>query len=437
MADLLALKRRVVLAPQDPDARFELAEALFLAKDLDRARTQLERCLDSCPAHPNALRLFARVLRGQGEPAASRRALQRLVDSAPSDAGPRESLAEAYLADDRLDDALLWLLEANRLPPPSPQRALRCAELAAGTRRPALARAVLERALEAWPEDAGLGAARRALLAGLGVEDAFDLLASLEPGDPLAGAREALLREDLGAARRALVEGAADPRPELHLLRGELLLLSGEPDRAARSFEAARAASRRALACGALAGAVRSGTVRRMGVLGWSVHGGAVSPLEAVAVPGRGELHFSGNVRGSGLDAGRVAHSFLKAHGEALGVARATRERDLHLNFTDAELGKEGLSSGLALSLAGLCAYRGARLRPRLAATGALTLSGEVQRVDGIHEKLVAAFLDGVRRVLLPRGNRADAEALPAPVRAGLELRHVASFEDALPHAVG
>ncbi|MHB8877168.1 MAG: S16 family serine protease, partial [Myxococcaceae bacterium] len=188
--------------------------------------------------------------------------------------------------------------------------------------------------------------------------------------------------------------------------------------------------------CGGLAARVRQGHYRRIGALGWTPVGGLVSPLEAVAVQGRGELFFSGNVKGTGLDAGRVSYHCLKAKAQALGIEAAVRERDLHLNFTDSDWGKDGLSSGLALALAGLAAFSGRRVRARLGATGVLTLSGEVQQVGGIHEKLTAAHLDGIRRVLLPRANRADAERLPSRVRRELELVFVASLDDALAPAL-
>ena len=101
-------------------------------------------------------------------------------------------------------------------------------------------------------------------------------------------------------------------------------------------------------------------------------------------------------------------------------------------NFTDAEIHKEGGSAGMALALAGASAYLGRALRPRLGATGAITLHGDVQRVDGIHEKLVASYLTGLTRVLLPRGNVRDAQHLPAEVREQVELIPVDTVADAM-----
>ena len=52
--------------------------------------------------------------------------------------------------------------------------------------------------------------------------------------------------------------------------------------------------------------------VGKIGVLGWTPSGGAVSPLEAVAVVGHGQLIISSNVGQVGREAGKVAISCLK-----------------------------------------------------------------------------------------------------------------------------
>jgi ATP-dependent Lon protease len=52
--------------------------------------------------------------------------------------------------------------------------------------------------------------------------------------------------------------------------------------------------------------------------------------------------------------------------------------------------------------------------------------------VAGVHEKLVASYLAGLTRVLLPRGNLRDAQQLPAVVRERVELVHVDTVADAL-----
>jgi ATP-dependent Lon protease len=72
-----------------------------------------------------------------------------------------------------------------------------------------------------------------------------------------------------------------------------------------------------------------------------------------------------------------------------------------------------------------------------LAATGELTLHGEVKAVGGVHEKVVAARLAGCRTVLVPRRNGADVDELPPEVRARVAVVLVDSAAEALAHALG
>jgi ATP-dependent Lon protease len=176
--------------------------------------------------------------------------------------------------------------------------------------------------------------------------------------------------------------------------------------------------------------------VGRIGVLGWTPKGGAVSPLEAVAVVGKGELIFSGNVGPTGREAAMVAFSCLKARARDLAIHELVVSYDLHMHFTDTEFGKDGPSSGLALVLAGVSAYTQKALRPRIAATGEITIHGEVKPVGGVYEKVVAAHLSGIRTVLLPRRNLREGRDLPDEVASKMELIYVDSVAEAIQRAL-
>lgn len=221
---------------------------------------------------------------------------------------------------------------------------------------------------------------------------------------------------------------------------GDVHAMLGETERAARLYRRAAEKDPSGGAPDKLAALalppVEVPTVGRIGVLGWHPTGGAVSPLEAVAVPGKGELILSGNLGAVAREAAQVAFSVLKTRAHELGIDGLVTGFDLHLHFTDTAIGKDGPSAGLALLLAGVSAYTQRPLKPRLAATGELTLHGQVHKVGGIHEKLVAARLAGIRTVILPKHNLQDARALPEAVTVALELVFVDSVADAIQKAL-
>lgn len=249
------------------------------------------------------------------------------------------------------------------------------------------------------------------------------------------------------AAEIALYEG--DAKEAQRLARGgaqadedaESLEIVGDAARTLGELDAADAAYLAAKKHGAPGAHTKLDELRarrsthgagRVLVLGWNPFGGAGSPVEAVAIPGKGELVVTGNVTRLGKEAGTVAHGFLRARATALGLGTKPTTHDLHLHYEDAATQKTGLSSGLALALAGWSAYTGVALPKGLATTGSLTLLGAVQPIDGLREKLSAAVLAECPLVLYPRRNRPQMEAVPRFVRDRQAVRAVETFDEAL-----
>src|SRR3989442_1379235 len=79
---------------------------------------------------------------------------------------------------------------------------------------------------------------------------------------------------------------------------------------------------------------------------------------------------------------------------------------------------KDGPSAGVTMTTALVSLLTGRRVRPGLAMTGEVSLSGRVLPVGGIKEKILAAHRAGIRTVLLPRRNEKNLlEDVPARVR--------------------
>jgi ATP-dependent Lon protease len=528
------LKREVVLRPQDAQARYAFAEALFAETQYAGAVKQLEKALSLDPEHGNARRLLARSLERDGRGAEALKALEDLARRDPGDLSTRDELMEMLLSMGRIDDALLHAEEAAKIAPNDPKRFVTVGELCRQKMLWDRARGAFETAHRLAPADPSIGDLLRELYLELGDEAASERMAGARGRSYfVAQAKQALANHRLRAAivgaldevARALESGdvagakraLSRSTPEEHasasyeFLHGELLLIEGDLERAESAFRTCiERAPELGVAWNRLGDLMQSrGKLReavpfykkavlltpddsnayedlgdlyatlgdaeqarkmyqaaekrdpssraadkarsldapapkqsdepqigRIGVLGWTPRGGAVSPLEAVAVVGKGELIFSGNVGPTGREAGLVAFSCLKARAHELAIDELVVRHDLHLHFTDTEFGKDGPSSGLALVLAGISAYTRRALKPRLAATGEITIHGEVKPVGGIHEKVVAAHLAGIRTVLMPRRNLREGRELPDEVAARMELIYVDSVAEAIAKAL-
>jgi len=64
--------------------------------------------------------------------------------------------------------------------------------------------------------------------------------------------------------------------------------------------------------------------------------------------------------------------------------------------------------------------------------TGEVTLTGLVLPIGGVKEKVLAARRAGIKRVILPQGNKKDLRELPDHVRQEMQFHFVERVEDVL-----
>ena len=97
---------------------------------------------------------------------------------------------------------------------------------------------------------------------------------------------------------------------------------------------------------------------------------------------------------------------------------------------------KDGPSAGVAMFMALVSLMSDRTIRSDTAMTGEISLRGLVLPVGGIKEKVVAAALAGIRRVMLPARNRRDFEDIPEDVRRDLEFVWLERVEEAVAAAL-
>ena len=68
--------------------------------------------------------------------------------------------------------------------------------------------------------------------------------------------------------------------------------------------------------------------------------------------------------------------------------------------------------------------------------TGEITLRGRVLPIGGLKEKLLAAKIAGIRKVLVPEKNKPDVEEIQAEIKDGLEIVFVSHMKEVLEHAL-
>jgi ATP-dependent Lon protease len=168
--------------------------------------------------------------------------------------------------------------------------------------------------------------------------------------------------------------------------------------------------------------------------LSWTAAGGEVLYIEATQMWGAKGLALTGQLGDVMKESAQTALAWVRAHARQLGIEDSFFERvDLHLHVPEGAIPKDGPSAGITLVTALASLLTGRPVRPRVAMTGEMTLTGRVLPVGGIKEKVLAAHRLGIKEVILPKRNeKAIKEDIPENVRNDLKLHMVSSIEEVL-----
>ena len=171
--------------------------------------------------------------------------------------------------------------------------------------------------------------------------------------------------------------------------------------------------------------------------LAWTPVGGEVLYVEALRMPGCGQLILSGQLGEVMKESARAAMSYLQANGKALGVGDKPLDGwDVHIHVPAGGTPKDGPSAGVTLFTALVSLLTDVPVRADTAMTGEATLRGRVLPVGGIKEKVLAAHRLGMKRVILPAACAADLRDVPQKVRDELEIILVRQMEEVLDAAL-
>lgn len=168
--------------------------------------------------------------------------------------------------------------------------------------------------------------------------------------------------------------------------------------------------------------------------LAYNGFGGSTLAIEAASLPGgKGELRLTGHLGDVIKESANIAFSLLRSHAAELGLdPQWFKSNDLHIHFPDGATPKDGPSAGAAICCAIYSLVSGRLVRPELAMTGELSLTGRVMEIGGLKEKTLAVARNKFTRVIIPKTNRKDLEKLDAQVKAGLRFHLVDDIRQVL-----
>jgi ATP-dependent Lon protease len=168
--------------------------------------------------------------------------------------------------------------------------------------------------------------------------------------------------------------------------------------------------------------------------LAWTPAGGDILFIEATRMKGSKTLTLTGQLGDVMKESAQAALSWMRSHAADLGIRSDFWESsDIHIHVPAGAIPKDGPSAGVTMITALVSLMTQRPLKPRLAMTGEITLSGRVLPVGGIKEKVLAAMRAGVKSVILPAQNEKNLlEDVPRQVRESMTFHLVDSVDQML-----
>jgi ATP-dependent Lon protease len=171
--------------------------------------------------------------------------------------------------------------------------------------------------------------------------------------------------------------------------------------------------------------------------LAWTEVGGELLTIEAVTVPGKGQIKHTGKLGDVMQESIQAAFSFVRARATQYGIKPSLFEkRDIHVHVPEGATPKDGPSAGIAMVTSIVSTLTGVPVRKDVAMTGEVTLRGRVLPIGGLKEKLLAALRGGITTVFIPAENEKDLADIPANVKSALAIIPVSHVDEVLTAAL-
>lgn len=174
--------------------------------------------------------------------------------------------------------------------------------------------------------------------------------------------------------------------------------------------------------------------------LAWTAMGGSTLYIECTPVDegeGKGALKTTGQLGDVMKESSTIAHTFSRHFLETKDPGNTyLANTSLHMHVPAGATPKDGPSAGCTMITAMMSLAMNKPVKPNLAMTGEVTLTGRVLPIGGVKEKTIAARRSGVKTLIFPEGNKKDYDELSEDIREGLEVYFVSTYEEVYQHAL-
>ena len=171
--------------------------------------------------------------------------------------------------------------------------------------------------------------------------------------------------------------------------------------------------------------------------LAWTEVGGELLTIEASHIDGKGRVIKTGSLGDVMQESIQAALTVVRSRADSLGIKPNFYEKyDIHIHVPEGATPKDGPSAGGAMAISLISIFTGIPVKADTAMTGEITLRGQILKIGGLKEKLLAAKRGGIKNVIIPKENEADLEEIPNQITKSLNIIPVEWIDEVISAAL-
>jgi len=159
--------------------------------------------------------------------------------------------------------------------------------------------------------------------------------------------------------------------------------------------------------------------------LAWTSMGGDTLLIETLSFPdSKGGLVLTGQMGDVMKESSQIAFNWAKAYAISHKIKDLSwfDQNVVHLHIPEGATPKDGPSAGITMATTFMSLFTGRIVKPHVAMTGELDLTGAVMPIGGLREKTVAAKRNSIKTIFIPKANEKDLEEIPQIVKNGINF---------------
>jgi ATP-dependent Lon protease len=170
--------------------------------------------------------------------------------------------------------------------------------------------------------------------------------------------------------------------------------------------------------------------------LAWTSAGGDTLSIEVNIMKGKGEFLLTGKLGDVMKESAQTGISYIRSVADKYNIEEDFfKNHDIHIHIPEGAVPKDGPSAGITMATAMLSAITKEEVRADVAMTGEITLRGRVLPIGGLKEKILAAKMAGIKKVIVPFKNKRDLEEISEEIKSDINIIFAENMNEVIKEA--